>query len=139
MTLLARRGVIHARYNWGRWIADCPSPFCESALQLIYDQRWFKCWQCEAVAEIVWPSMTMVEDIETLVSMRPVERWRSWEPGQTLHDLYEENLMLGVLPFDLDAIRSQGSASFVLAADRIVDGRAHLANRAARQLTTGDC
>ena len=85
MTLLQRCGVTHARANWSRWVADCPSPFCSSALQLTPGQPWFRCRDCDAVAEVVWPANPA--DIERLLVMRPDETTRNWEPGETLYDL----------------------------------------------------
>lgn len=131
MNLLVRRGVIHARANWGRWVGDCPSPFCASALQLSAEQPWFRCRDCDATAEIVWP--VQPGDIERLLMMRPDETTRNWEPGETLHDLIEQNLAHGILPWDLDAVASRGSGSLVLGKDRIVTGE----QLADRQLTTG--
>ena len=122
VNLLVKRGVTNARANWGRWVADCPSPFCLSALQLTRDQAWFTCRECEAVGEIVWPSM--VDDIEQLLMMRPDETTRNWEPGETLHDLFEQNLEHGVLPWDPYSLTTD--ATFTLAKDRIVTGRAQL-------------
>lgn len=118
MNLLVRRGVAYARANWGRWVADCASPFCASALQLFRGQPWLACRECDAVAEIVWPSIP-IEDIERLLMMRPDETTRNWEPGETLFDLYSENLEHNIVPWDLTALTPGGSAVFQLSADRI--------------------
>lgn len=125
MNLLICRGITHARVNWSRWVADCPSPFCASALALEREQAWFRCRECDAVAEIVWPAM--VGDIQQLLALRPDETTRNWEPGETLFDLYEQNLEHGILPWDLAAIERDGRATLTLTKDRIV----------APQLTSG--
>jgi hypothetical protein len=45
----------------------------------------------------VWPPN--VEDIERLLAQRPVPAARNWAPGEDVHDLLEENLRHGLLPF----------------------------------------
>lgn len=94
MNLLVKRGVVYARANWGRWLVDCPS--CPSALGLPPGTPVYSCWDCDAVAEIVWPANP--RDIERLLLMRPDPMNRNWEPGESLQDLYLENVDHGVLP-----------------------------------------
>jgi hypothetical protein len=96
MNLLIPRGVTYARVNWGRWIADCASAHCRSALQLSPYQQWFQCWDCGEVAEIRWPPNPV--GIEQLLLDRPDPFTRNWEWGETLHDLLQENLVHGILP-----------------------------------------
>lgn len=56
-----------ARFDWGRWIADCPNPACMNAMQLDREQTQFACrflidekrlayGGCGTVAPIVWPA-----------------------------------------------------------------------------------
>jgi hypothetical protein len=55
-----------ARLDWGRWVADCPSPTCSNAMQLDRGQAEFHCrflidpqrqayGGCGTVAAIDWP------------------------------------------------------------------------------------
>lgn len=96
-TVLALRNRAYARANWGRWIADCPSPFCLSALAIsprgpLADV--FVCLDCGAEAEVIWP--TNVREIERFLRIRPDPKTRNWEPGETLHDLLSENIAHGL-------------------------------------------
>lgn len=100
--ILVRRGVTYARVNWSRWIADCPNPFCTSALAVAREQPWFACLDCDATAEIVWPRYC--EDVERLLVMRPDPITRNWEPGETLQDLYRENAEHGILPVPVELL-----------------------------------
>lgn len=85
---------VPARANWGRWVADCPR--CPSALQMAPQDPFFKCLDCGAPAEVVWPPEEIRLSIERLLLMRPRVEWQSWEPGETLTDLMKENALLGV-------------------------------------------
>lgn len=92
---LALRGYVYARVNWSRWIGDCPSPFCQSAQQMSPGWRWFRCEDCGADGEMVWPKM--VDDIARLLLMRPNPINRNWHPGESLSDLMRENMEHGVI------------------------------------------
>lgn len=124
MSLLVRRGVTYARCNWSRWVGDCPSPFCLSALQLQRHQPWFTCLECGETGEIVWPSH--VEDVERILLMRPDPFTRNWEPGESLQDLYQENLDHGILPVPIELVGSHQGLVFEVADDRILIDRAPL-------------
>lgn len=122
MTVLAVPGVAYARAEWSRWVADCPAPYCRSALQL---QRWdplFQCWECGARAEIVWPPFA--HDVERLLMMRPDPTSRNWMPGEDLHDLLLENLAHGILPAPAEELAAFGAAGggrlLEIVEDRIV-------------------
>jgi len=93
--LLILRGLVQARVNWGRWIVDCPSPFCQSALAVFPGTPAFTCEDCGADGEIQWPAE--VRDISRLLAFRPNPMNRNWEPGETLHDLSDENVRHGVM------------------------------------------
>jgi hypothetical protein len=84
-----------ARADWSRWIADCPNPYCSSALMLSRFEPFFQCWDCGARSEITWPTERMVYEIERLLTMRPFEKDRCWNPGETLQDLMGQNVVLG--------------------------------------------
>lgn len=94
MELLVRRKPGKARANWGRWIVDCPSPFCTSALAAAPGTESFTCWDCGAEGEIEWPANW--GDIERLLTMRPDPITRNWLPGETLEDLQTENVENGI-------------------------------------------
>lgn len=95
-----------AYVNEGRWVADCPRPYCGNALQLQLRQPSFYCVSsvggcCGLNCPIVWP-----DDAEQLwaeLGRRPVARTRYWAPAghwqaavshldktQTVADLREE-------------------------------------------------
>jgi hypothetical protein len=134
--LLARHGWTMARVNWSRWVADCPSPHCASALQLYRDQPWFTCLDCGEVSEIEWPDM--IEEIERILLMRPNPFTRNWEPGETLNDLYEQNLEHGVLPAPLDSILTHpGGMVFAVTENRIIVDRAALPSDGSRREIEG--
>lgn len=117
-TLTIFRPATRARVNWGRWIADCPSPFCLSALALFRDQRLFVCMDCEAEGEVEWPSHP--EDIEQILVMRPDPKTRNWEPHETLIDLYAENVLHGILPDAMPWVKASAPALITVGRDRII-------------------
>lgn len=95
-----------AYVNHGRWIARCPRPFCNSAEHAGKDPTTghvggltgigFTCAECALVCAADWPPN--VDDIEMLLSLRPVPATRNWEPPETVHDLLAENSTHGVFP-----------------------------------------
>jgi hypothetical protein len=122
-----------ARVNWSRWVADCPSPFCTSALQLQREQPWFQCWECGEVGEIEWPSFG--DEIERVLLMRPDPFTHNWEPGETLHDLYTQNLAHGIWPTSAESIIAAGGGPlFAVTDDRIVVDKAALPSGPRRQI-----
>lgn len=100
--LITRRA--RARVNHGRWIADCPRPYCPNAMRLTPGQYTFHCageGGCQMVAEVEWPSDP--DGIWEALSARPVPSTRNWYPpghdeavklglahGQTPEDLRAE-------------------------------------------------
>lgn len=98
MNLLIRRGTTCARVNWGRWVGDCASPACRSAVWLSTGQPSFVCWDCGEPVEVVWPEAPFVAGIERLLSMRSEPWTRNWDADESLHDLLAENMRHGVLP-----------------------------------------
>lgn len=80
-----------ARFDWGRWVADCPSPTCMNAMQLEPGQEQFECrflidpqrqayGGCGTVAEIEWPDD--VAGIERETEGKP-ESEQNWRPEET--------------------------------------------------------
>lgn len=102
MSTPAVAGMVYARANHGRWIADCPRPYCRSAAQLATWEQVFFCLDCHIEAAVIWPPST--EDIEQVLNMRPDPATRNWEPGEDLVDLLAENMAHGVTGIDLDAV-----------------------------------
>jgi hypothetical protein len=91
-----------AYVNHGRWIADCPRPYCGNAeaLQPGAEQA-FVCTNCHLLARIEWPPDA--EAIWAALEVRPVPQTRNWFPadhelavragcphGQTVADLEAE-------------------------------------------------
>lgn len=99
-----------ARVNWSRWIVDCASPICTSAMTLgderedragnvwpglVIGQSTMRCRDCGFLTEgIEWPPDPLA--IETVLSWRPDEKTRNWEPGEMIADLLRENVEHGV-------------------------------------------
>jgi hypothetical protein len=102
-----------ARCNWGRWIIDCRR--CTSALEIKDDRQaitrpdgrivvhphWgdqtMQCWDCGWVADgVAYPPDPI--GIEVILRMRPDEKHRNWQPGETLDWLMLENIAHGIMP-----------------------------------------
>lgn len=70
-----------ARVNHGRWIADCPRPYCASAMRLTPAQTSFHCGGeggCQLMAEVEWPKDA--DGIWAALVERPVPGTRNWYP-----------------------------------------------------------
>lgn len=101
MTDLAIPGMGYAYANYGRWVVDCPYPFCDNAMQVDCWQGRFECLgpdSCGYTCPVAWPNDP--EAIETLLAMRPARKTRNWLPGESLEDLLKENAVHNVLPPD---------------------------------------
>ena len=96
MSLIAVTGDVRtaARANWGRWVAPCPR--CPSALWVEPGVADVVCRDCRLPYEVVWPPGDMIAGVERLLMLRPNVVTRNWEPGETLHDLLEENVQHGL-------------------------------------------
>lgn len=122
-----------AHVNYGRWIARCPRPFCPNAEHFGADPKTghvggltgagFRCSHCDLVCGADWPPN--VDDIEYLLSLRPVPSTRNWDPGETIHDLLAENARHGVHPpLDVDpAALPAGVPVLAIAGEHITVGR----------------
>lgn len=81
--------------NWGRWLARCPNPDCNSAAYVDPDDRKFMCMECwnhkhgGKWLPTEWPSDP--PGIEALLKVRLHDHNRSWRPGETKKDLRREN------------------------------------------------
>ena len=79
-TLITTRA--RARVNHGRWIADCPRPYCANAMRLTPGQAAFHCGGeggCQLVAEVEWPADA--DGIWAALVERPVPGTRNWYPA----------------------------------------------------------
>jgi hypothetical protein len=117
--------TVHAQVNWSRWVANCPNPYCYNAEQLEPGQLDFRCTLCNVHSAVVWPPNGA--DIAYLLAMRPDFTTRNWLPGESLHDLLEENLAHGIVPPIVEA----GAGPLVLVGEQIVAGTLEAADRAA--------
>jgi hypothetical protein len=97
--------------NHGRWVADCPRPYCGNAIALQPKQSQFFCdgeGGCRLLAEVEWPDEP--DRIWEVLQERPVPGTRNWAPpghrqaiacnvadGQTVADLIAENNEYGRL------------------------------------------
>ena len=107
--------IAQAYVNHGRWVAECPRPFCGNARRLEPGQPRFWCGPaddpangfCGLECPVEWPADA--EEIDRVLRRRPVPATRHWYPaghelavragiehGQTVADLAAENDMYGV-------------------------------------------
>jgi hypothetical protein len=91
--LPARPGVAYAYANWGRWVADCPHPYCYDARALLPGQDGMICQQGHA-SEVQWPADA--DAIQALLACRPDPTTRNSRPGETAVDLMLENSAYGI-------------------------------------------
>ena len=70
-----------AYVNYGRWVAECPRPFCTNAFELTPNQPVFQCvgdGGCSMVASIEWPPDA--QEIWDALCKRLVPATRNWFP-----------------------------------------------------------
>jgi hypothetical protein len=85
-------GLAYAYANHGRWVADCPRPYCSNAMQIWPGDETFRCegeGSCGWTAPIVWPPDPAA--IEVILQARPSAGTRNWYVGETLLDLLQQN------------------------------------------------
>ena len=92
-------GTVQARINHGRWIVDCPTPGCNSAMLASLKERRYACPDCgKGWWRVVFPDRRV--DIEDLLLRRPLiaqlPSSRNWEVAETVADLERENRERGV-------------------------------------------
>jgi hypothetical protein len=113
----------YVRANWGRWLIDCSSPWCTSAMQVYPGQISVTCLDCgTTMGPLIWPADP--DGIELLLLMRPVEKTRNWLPGETLQDLLAENVLHGILPKGIEPADPDAVAAELMTTvdDRLVSG-----------------
>jgi hypothetical protein len=111
MSSLIAPGTSLAFVSWGRWVARCASPHCDSAIEfnalkpplLPTFTPAFRCVECGYRTEVIWPNPEMVYGIERLLLLRPNPKNQNWLPGETLNDLQMENALHGVYDLAVDA------------------------------------
>jgi hypothetical protein len=107
VTDLLLKNTSLAYVNYGRWVADCSSLWCDAAVEFnsLRPPHFATftpatvCWECGHRTEILWPSQEMVYGIERLLLLRRNRKHQNWLPGETLVDLQEENGLHGVFDF----------------------------------------
>lgn len=83
-----------AYVNHGRWVADCPTPFCAGAVVLLTDAP-FMCGNCLNAERgfryrlVSWPAER--GEIEEILSARLLPENANWYPGEPLERLTIEN------------------------------------------------
>lgn len=83
-TLISNTALVYA--NHGRWIVDCPRPYCNSAFKVETHQTLFRCGGsggCGMEAQVVWPPDA--DEIWEALNQRPIPSTRNWFPHG--HDL----------------------------------------------------
>lgn len=95
--------VVFARINHGRWLADCPAPYCAGAeVVCTHDTRFF-CESCGmdsfngCYAEVIFPKGRLFKEIERMLLLRGWEKTRNWEPHETTIDLFAQNAEHGII------------------------------------------
>ena len=76
-------------HNHGRWVADCPADQCSEA-HTVTPGDGFVCVNCGATSKLKWP--LNMEQIDRVLSTRPVPETRNWLPGETVTGLERENV-----------------------------------------------
>jgi hypothetical protein len=120
MSDVAIPGLAYAYANYGRWVSDCPRPWCTNAMQVERGQAMFECLgpdSCGRTAPIVWPPDPAA--IEAILAVRPANAVRNWLVGETLTQLIEENAAHGFIP--LEWVPAGGGA-ILQAVDEVVVG-----------------
>lgn len=125
VNLPAVPGLAYAYANYGRWVIDCPRPWCTNAMQVRRGQMQFECLgpdSCGWTSPIIWPPDP--DAIEVILAARPANPVRNWLVGETLAQLIEENAAHGFLPKEWTAPIEAGSAAAIMIAldEVVVDG-----------------
>jgi hypothetical protein len=86
---------LEPRVNMGRWIADCQ---CGAGVAVDHTWPTAICFDCCTMHPIAWeatPGSLRAVVAEVLMD-RPDRRTRSWEPHESIADLVQESVQLGV-------------------------------------------
>lgn len=127
MNVPAIPGLAYAYANHGRWVVDCPRPWCTNAMQARRGQMQFECLgpdSCGWTSPLIWPPDP--DAIEVILRARPANHVRNWRIGETLAELLEENAAHDCLPAEWteSALAAPGGAAAILLAvdEVVVDG-----------------
>jgi hypothetical protein len=122
------RAVAYVSHGW--WVADCPRPYCASAEHFGnrdgyvggLTAKGFRCADCRLQCGVEWPPN--VDDIGYLLGQRPVSATRNWRPGETVHDLLQENALHGITPPPMQIAGGRiQDRQLVASAHRMIGGR----------------
>jgi hypothetical protein len=83
MTQLDTSAVAYV--NHGRWVVDCPTPYCNEA----HLAGPVTCDGCSQTYSSRFPADAAL--IDAVLSRRVVVETRNWLPGETVQDLEAEN------------------------------------------------
>jgi hypothetical protein len=90
--------TVYARVNHGRWQTACP--FCSTVQDASPADRWLYCAICHngavdgASVPVAWPDDK--DEIERLLLQRPLRDNRYWSSHESVAQLVEENISIGV-------------------------------------------
>jgi hypothetical protein len=80
MAKIVPEGTTQAYINHGRFIADCPTPFCNSAEGMkAIGQSSMICIDCHVMSPVVWPNRP--EALMAALEKRPDPTTRNWFPA----------------------------------------------------------
>ena len=77
-----------AYVNHGRWVVDCPTPYCNEA-HLAQPRQRVTCGGCTRTYTPRFPTDAAL--IDAVLSRRIVVETRNWVPGETVEQLESEN------------------------------------------------
>ncbi len=113
------------RYEWGRWVADCPVADCWNAEHAglwqgavgMLTRDGMACRECGWQGAALWPAPELAEQLLAVLALRPMPSTRNWLPGETVADLLLQNTQHGIGVPELD-----GDGVLLMVADgRVVD------------------
>jgi hypothetical protein len=93
-TAIYEGSPLFARIHRGKWVVICPDCLTEHT-ELLWTTKLFVCQRCwNSVANGKWRRIWFPKDwqeIERVLSLRPLAHTRNWRPFETLQDLIDEN------------------------------------------------
>ena len=80
---------MNAYHNHGRWVADCPTPYCTEAHRVELGDV-FECGNCHVDhGTVAFPGDKDL--VDAVLSCRIIPETRNWVLGETVDDLIAEN------------------------------------------------
>lgn len=138
---------VAAYVNVGRWVADCPRPYCGNAEELRLGQQVFECTvpECRLVAMVWWHRDA--EAVWRELLRRPMPATRNWAPaqhrqaiachvphGQTVADLRAEFAAHDPLGYAIADLVGKGNGAI-----RLTPAALELMAPAPPELAAADC